>query len=31
MPRVALSDVFLESLNWLSDVVQKKVREFIRR
>jgi hypothetical protein len=31
MPRVALSDVFLESLNRPSDVVQKKVREFSRR
>jgi hypothetical protein len=31
MPRVALSDVFLEPLNRLSDVVQKKVREFSRR
>src|SRR6185437_9928630 len=31
MPKVALSDVFLESLNRLSDVPQKKVREFIRK
>jgi len=31
MPKVALSDVFLESLNRLSDVPQRKVREFIRK
>jgi hypothetical protein len=31
MPTVALSDVFLESLNRLSAVPQKKVREFIRK
>jgi len=31
MPKVALSDVFLDSLNRLSDVPQRKVREFIRK